>query len=137
MIISICGSLQFVKEMRSVQHQLEKLGHQVLVPKSLGLIENQGFKKPLTVKGRLAAEAKYNFIGEHFVKIKKSDAILVVNPPKKGIKSYIGGNTFLEMGVAFYLGKQIYLLNAIPKMEYELELQALWPIVLSGDLSRL
>ncbi|MBU2052166.1 hypothetical protein KKH13_03095 [Patescibacteria group bacterium] len=137
MIISICASLQFVKEMRQAEKQLQLLGHQVLVPKSLKMIEKQGFVKPKTVKQRLAAEAKHNFLGEHFRKIKKSEAILVVNPPKNGIKDYIGGNTFLEMGVAFYLGKPIYLMYDIPKMDYELELQAMKPIVLHGDLTRL
>jgi len=137
MIIVICGSLQFYQEMRRVELELKKLGHKVLVPKSLDLIEKKGFVKPKTVKERLAAEAKHDFISEHFKKIKKSDAILVVNPPKKGIKGYIGGNTFLEMGVAFYLKKKIYLLYPVPKMDYELELHAMRPIVLRGDLSRL
>lgn len=137
MKIAICASLQFVKEMRQVEAKLKKLGHQVYVPKSLDLIEKHGFVKPKTVNERLKAEAKYNFIGEHFVKIKKSDAILVVNPPKKGIKGYIGGNTFLEMGIAFYLGKKIYLLYDIPKMDYELELHAMHPVILSGDLNKI
>ncbi len=137
MTIAICGSLQFYQEMRTVEGQLKKLGHKVLVPKSLDLIENHGFKKPLTVKGRLAAEAEHNFLGEHFDKIKNSDAILVVNHTKKGIKGYIGGNTFLEMGIAFYLGKKIYLLYGIPKMDYQLELHAMRPVVLNGDLSKL
>ncbi|MFQ5770208.1 MAG: hypothetical protein ACE5HX_06710, partial [bacterium] len=45
---------------------------------------------------------------EHFEKIKKSDAILVVNPDKDGKKNYIGGNTLLEMGLAFFLNKKIH-----------------------------
>ena len=137
MTIAICGSLQFYQEMRQVEKKLKKLGHKVLVPKSLDLIENHGFKKPLTVKSRLVAEAEHDFLGEHFDKIKKSEAILVVNHDKKGIKGYIGGNTFLEMGVAFYFKKKIFLLYPVPKMDYELELHAMRPVILNGDLSRL
>ena len=137
MKIAICASLQFHQEMRQVEKELKKLGHRVYVPKSLDLIENHGFKKPLTVKGRLAAEAEHNFLGEHFDKIKTSDAVLVVNHDKKGIKDYIGGNTFLEMGVVFYLKKKIFLLYPVPKMDYELELHAMRPVILNGDLSRL
>lgn len=137
MIIAICGSLNFVKEMRVAEKELRRLGHKVYLPKSLDLIEKHGFVKPTTVAGRLKAEAKHNFIGEHFKKIKASDAILVVNSPKKGIKGYIGGNTFLEMGAAFYLKKKIYLLCPVPKMDYELELQAMKPVVLNGDLTKL
>lgn len=137
MIISICGSLKFYQEMRLAQKQLKLLGHKALVPKSLSLIEKKKFTKPKTVKERMAAEKKYDFIREHFKKIERSEAILVVNEDKKGVKGYIGGNTFLEMGIAFYLNKKIYLMKPIPKMEYELELQAMRPIVLGGDLTKL
>lgn len=137
MIIAVCGSLTFHKEMREVQRKLETLGHTALVPKSLDLIEQKGFKKPETVTERLAAEAKYNFISEHFRKIEKSDVIVVVNPEKHGIAGYIGGNTFLEIGVAFYLGKTIYVLNPLPEMEYTLELAAMHPVILHSDVSRI
>ncbi len=138
MTIAICGSLNFYKEMRQLQHTLEASGHTVLVPKSFDLLENKTFKKPATVEERLAAEAKYDFIREHFRKIEQSDVVLVANYDKKEIAGYIGGNTFLEMGIAFYLGKKIYLLNPIPAMEYcELELYAMRPVILNGDLSKL
>jgi diphthamide synthase subunit DPH2 len=133
MKISICGSLSHHKEMREAQKKLLSFGHEVFVPDSLDLIEQEGFKKPETVEERMAAEAKYNFIGEHFQKIATSDAILVVNVTKNGIEGYIGGNTFLEMGVSFYLKKNIFLLNPIPKVSYELELHAMHPTVLLGD----
>ncbi|MBP9814480.1 hypothetical protein KBC80_04810 [Candidatus Woesebacteria bacterium] len=137
MTIAVCGSLVFHKEMREVQKQLEVLGHSVFVPKSLDLIEKQGFVKPVTVEERLAAEAKYDFIREHFKKIEKADAVLVVNPRHHDIDGYIGGNTFLEIGIAFYLGKKIYFQYATPKMGYELELASMHPMVLDRDLSKI
>lgn len=137
MIIAICGSLIFHKDMRRVQHELEALGHTPLVPKSLDLIETKGFHKPTTVKERLAAEKKYDFIREHFKKIERADGIVVVNPPHHDIDGYVGGNTFLEMGIAFYLGKKIFLMYPIPRMGYELEMAAMLPVVLNGDLSRI
>jgi len=123
--------------MRLVERDLLSLGHRVFVPKSLDLIEKEGFMKPKTVDERLRAEEKYDFIRQHFSTIKKADAILVVNPEHRGIKGYIGGNTFLEMGVAFFLGKIIYLLYPIPKMDYELELAAMHPVILDGNLHAL
>lgn len=123
--------------MRVVQHALEALGHTALVPKSLDLIETQHFQKPVTVAQRLAAEEKYDFIREHFKKIERSDAVLVVNPTHHDIPGYIGGNTFLEMGIAFYLEKKIFLMHSIPSMGYELEIAAMRPIVLDGDISRI
>jgi hypothetical protein len=137
MIITVCGSLTFHKEFRAAQHALELLGHTALVPISLTLIEKEGYKKPVTVEERLVAETRYNFIGEHFKKIEASDAILVVNPLKYDIDHYIGGNTFLEMGIAFYLGKKIFILYELPKMSYELELASMRPIILHGKLDTL
>jgi len=137
MKIAICGSLTFHKEMRDAQASLEASGVSTIVPKSLSLIENEGYQKPKTVKERLTAEAKYDFIREHFKNIEEADAILVVNPQKDGIPGYIGGNTFLEMGLAYYLGKKIYLLNPVPHMGYELELASMHPVVLQGDLTRI
>ncbi len=135
MTIAVCGSLTFYKEIREAQKKLEALGHRALVPKSIRLIEEEGYIKPKTVSERLAAEAKYHFISEHFAKVEQSDAILVVNPENHGIPGYIGGNTFLEIGVAFYLKKKIYFLYVIPHMAYELELASMYPTVLDGDLS--
>lgn len=127
----------FHKEMRDIEKALVSLGHNALVPKSLPLIESGAFKKPETVKERLEAETKHDFIREHFRKIEVSDAVLVVNPVHKGIPGYIGGNTFLEMGVAFYLGKKLYILYPLPKMSYELELASMRPTILNGDITSL
>jgi hypothetical protein len=137
MIIAVCGSLTFYKEIRHVQKELHSMGYVALVPKSIRLMEEEGYKKPKTVAERLKAETKYHFISEHFKKVQRSDAILVVNLKKHGVLGYIGGNTFLEMGIAYFLKKKIYLLHPIPHMEYELELASMYPIVLNGDLSSL
>lgn len=132
MKIAICGSLTFYQEMREAEKALTALGHTPLVPKSLDLIDKKGFTKPVTVAERLAAEKQYDFIREHFRKIESADAVLVVNPPKNGIDGYIGGNTFLEMGIGFYLGKKLYVLYALPHMGYELELASMHPTVVDG-----
>lgn len=137
MTITICGSMQFHQKMREARETLETLGHTVLVPKSLELMDKEGFVHPTTDEEKITAKIEYDFIREHFRKIEKSAAILVLNYDKKGIKNYIGGNTFLEMGLAFWLGKKIYLLNPIPAMDYKTEMHAMQPVVLNGDLSRI
>jgi uncharacterized membrane protein (UPF0127 family) len=48
----------------------------------------------------------------------KSDAVLVLNYDRKGIKNYIGGNTLMEIGFAHVLNKKIYLMNPIPEIEF-------------------
>jgi len=137
MIITICGSMQFHQKMRAVNRELQKAGHTVLVPKSIALMDTMGYVHPTIDEEKIAAKIKHDFIREHFRKIEKSDAIIVLNYTKKGIKNYIGGNTFLEIGLAHWLRKKIYLLNPIPDMDYMTELHAMRPVILHGDLMRL
>jgi len=87
---------------------------------------------------RVKAKKELELISEHFKKIEKSDAILVVNITKREIENYVGANTFLEIGFAHYIDKKIYFLNPIPDQPYILdELQTIEPIVLHGDLEKL
>lgn len=129
--------MQFHKEMREVQSRLRAMGHTVFVPKSIDLMDTEGYVHPTEDGERINAKIQYDFIREHFRKIEKSDAILILNYDKKGIKNYIGGNTFLEMGLAYWLGKKTYLLHPIPDMEYKTEMYAMQPVVLNGDLGGL
>jgi nucleoside 2-deoxyribosyltransferase len=136
MIITICGSMQFHMEMAKAQKDLEAQGFRVLVPTELGNEKtNESFMS--RDEDKILTKIEYDFIREHFRKIEKSDAILVLNYKKKDIAGYIGGNTFLEMGYAFGLRKKIYLFYPVPKMDYSVEMHAMKPVVLNGDLSKL
>lgn len=81
------------------------------------------------------APIKTEMIRRHLERIKRSDAILVVNETAKGIENYIGANSFLEMGIAFALEKPILLLNSVPEQPNRDELLGLNPRELKGDLS--
>ena len=132
MVITLCGSIKFFEAMVEAQKKLEKLGHQVLMP-TKALEESQYWSDDN--KARVEAKKKFEFIGEHFDKIEKSDAILVVNVTKKEIVNYIGANTFLEMGFAYYRKKKIFTLNPLPDQPYIVdELLTFEPIVLNGQL---
>jgi len=137
MTIAICGSMKFHQEMRDTKKALEEVGHTVYVPKSIELMDQIGYVHPTIDEARIQSKIEHDFIREHFRKIEKSDAILILNYDKKGIKHYVGGNTFLEMGLAFWLGKKIYLLNPIPDMDYLTEMYAMQPVVLDGDLAKI
>ena len=76
-------------------------------------------------------------IRRHLERIKKSEAILVVNETAKGVENYIGANSFLEMGIAFALEKPIFLLNSVPQQLNRDELLGLNPTELKGDLDSL
>ncbi len=137
MTITICGSMKFHEEMRDVKAQLERMGHTVFVPKSIGLMDTVGYVHPEDDEERITAKIEHDFIRAHFKKVQDADAILVLNYDKKGIANYIGGNTFLEIGLAFWLGKKIFLLNLIPEMDYKTEMHAMQPVILAGDLAKI
>lgn len=129
--------MQFHEEMRRIQKELEGLGHSVLVPKSIELMDKFGYIHPKADEAKVQTKIQHDFIREHFRKVEQADAVLILNYDKKGIRHYIGGNTFLEIGIAFWLGKKIFLLNPIPKMDYVTELLAMQPIVIHGDLEKI
>ncbi len=133
MIITICASMTLARRIREVQRDLEKLGHTVLVPVE---VEEFDYQQATTAE---RAELKRNFdlIREHWRKIQKSDAILVLNETAKEIEHYIGGNSFLEMGFAHILGLPIYLMHHVPEMPYSSEMDAMDPVVIEGDLRKI
>lgn len=131
MKIAICGSLKFHEEMLGVKEELEKLGHVVLMPVKAKGVDYWAEDN----RARVEAKKKFELIDEHLDKIKRADAILVVNITKREIKNYIGANTFLEMGFAYYWKKKIYILNPLPDQTYIIdELLTFEPTVLNGKL---
>jgi len=73
----------------------------------------------------------------HFDKVAWADVVLIANYTKNEIENYIGGNTFLEMGVAFYLKKPIYLLNPIPETSIKEEVLGMKVVVINNDFSKI
>ncbi len=144
MKITLCGSIAFYSEMVKVQKKLENLGHEVKLPpikikdgegKLISVEKYYEIRKKASDNEKWVWERKEEAIRNHFKKVEWSDAVLVLNYSKNGIPNYIGSNTFLEMGVAFYLKKKIFLLNPIPEISSKEEILGMKPIVLNGDLS--
>ena len=142
MKIVICASLDFTNQIKEVASQLIGLGHEVEIPKTSEAILNGEISLEQIIimkeKGEISKRMiTLDVIRYYFKKIKEGDAILVLNYEKKSIEGYIGGNTFLEMGFAHVLNKKIFLLNEVPYMSYKDEIEAMQPIVLNGDLSKI
>ena len=133
MIITICASMTLVERIRAVQATLRELGHEVYVPVE---IEEFDYLDASTAE-RAALKREHDLIREHWRKIKRSDAILVLNEDAKGVPHYIGGNSFLEMGFAHIRELPIYLLWPIPQMPYASEMAAMDAVVIEGDLRRI
>ena len=136
MIIGVAGSMQFTEKMMELCKQLEGLGHPAFMskfgPYFVGKTDHE--------KEKIKLNQKYNHdaIREFWEPMQDADALLVANYDKNGIKNYIGGNAFLEMGFAHVLNQKIYLFNPIPEMPYyETEIIAMQPIVINGDLKKI
>jgi len=140
MKIVICGSSKFRKEKTEIRDKLNSLGHEAIIDlwtEKLAKGEAEELDKKMK-EDHSEAKKEYDFIRLYYNMIKDSEAILVVNLDKKGIKNYIGANTFLEIGYAHCLNKKIFLLNPLPEQEYLLdELKATEPIIINQDLSKI
>lgn len=136
MKIAICASMVFAEKMVQVKRQLEEIGHTVFISQFaegyLGKAEQE--KEKLAVHDKNENDA----IRKFWEIIKKSDAVLVLNYDRKGIKNYIGGNTLMEIGFAHVLNKKIFLMNPIPNIEYyRSEIEAVSPVILGQALKKI
>jgi len=80
---------------------------------------------------------EYGFIKWYYDAITKSDAILVLNFDKNGVKNYIGGNTLMEMGFAHVNDKKVFLLNPAPEMGYKEEILAMTDKIIGSNLAKI
>lgn len=136
MKIAICGSMSASREIMTAKELLEENGHLVSIPKNTEKYASGEFT-PENKQESTRNKMDQDLIRKYYQLISESDVVLVVNTEKRGVKNYIGGNTFLEAAFAFVLGKKLYFLNDIPDMIYTDELIALQPIIIHGDLRKL
>lgn len=133
MKIGVAGSMQFTERMMELCERLESLGHEAFMSKFGPYFVGKNDEEKEKIK--LEQKYQHDAIREFWKPMQTADALLVANFDKNGIKNYIGGNAFLEMGFAHVLHQKIFLLNPIPKMpHYETEIIAMRPTVINGDL---
>lgn len=133
MVITICMSMLLKHRLEEVSDRLRAAGHEPLSPIDTPDFDYQGS----TDEQRAQLKRERDLIREHWRKIARSDAILVLNEDLPGRPNYIGGNSFLEMGFAHILELPIYLMQDVPESAYRSEMLAMDPTVLHGDLSRI
>jgi hypothetical protein len=143
MKITICGSIAFHDEMTKVMNELLAMGHEVKIPpfeimgddgKMMPIKDYYNLRKATTTDHSWVWDRKAEAITAHYDKVAWSDVILVLNYDKNGIVGYVGGNTLMEMGVAFFLKKNIFMYNPIPEISYKEEILGMKPILIGGDL---
>jgi hypothetical protein len=140
--ITICSSANFYRQVIDIQEVLEKRGYKVLVPSNALEMKRTGDFDVSHYKTWFEDAKDYHkkadLMRGHFSEIEKADAILVVNNEKHGIKDYVGGNVLIEMSLAFYLNKPIFVLNELPEeSSFIEEIRGMGPVVLHGDITTL
>ena len=134
MRIMICGNINFIEKMKKIKSSLERKGHKVILPK----IIKPGIGELMKVNKKEAFRMKRKLMTWCYNHIKQVDAILVVNYNRGKIKNMVGGDSFLEMGIAFNYNKKIFLLNPIPKgLIYTKEIKTIRPIIINRDLEKI
>jgi len=138
MKVMISGSMAFAKEMVVVKKQLEDIGYEVQLPFETEVhIENPLFVENLN--DNLQYCINNDVIHKSFDFITISDAVLVLNYPRKGIDGYIGASTLMEIAIAYHLRKKIFLLYEIPDyntIRWAHEIAIMQPKILNGDLMK-
>lgn len=131
--------MSFAKEMMSIKKKLEKLGHMVLVPEDIkSHIDSPDLIDDLVTNYKHATEK--NIMKKCFDLIAKSDGILVLNHAKNGIKGYVGTSSLMEIGIAYYLDKKIFLFNPLPDSKnyrWVHEVAIMQPVILNGELEKI
>lgn len=136
MKIGIIGSMQYTEKMLEVRDELIKLGHDAFVTTLADSFIGKNDEEKEVIK--IHQKNNMDAIREFWQMMQGADAVLAVNLDKHGIKNYIGGNTFLEIGFAHVLNQKIFLLNPIPDIPvYKSEIEAMRPIIINGDLNQI
>lgn len=140
--ITVCSSADFYRKAIEVQKELETQGLFVIIPATAEKMKKSGDYDVSHYKTWFSDANDYSkkteLMNGHFAEVEKGDAILVINEEKRGVPNYIGGNVLMEMTVAYYLKKPIFILNDVPQESaYLEEIIGLNPIVLNGNLDGL
>jgi len=140
--ITICSSASHYRQVIEIEKELKKLGFKVKIPKTANTMKrNNDFDVShykTWFKNKNDYHKKTKLMLGHFKKVIESDAILITNFEKNGMKGYIGGNALMEMLVAFLNKKPIYIYNKpSEKLSTIEEIYGLKPKIINGDLTKI
>lgn len=139
MKIAIIGSMKFAEDMVKIQKQLDELGHVATVP--LGTESHLVDKEFVeNLDDNLQWCITHDIMRRNFEQVAQNDAVLVLNYKRNGVDGYIGISALMEMGVAHYLKKKIFLINETPSHKdarWVQEVAIMQPTVIKGNLTKI
>lgn len=139
--IVICASGSFYEHCNQIADELRAMGWNAVVPATAEMMKKTGDYDISKVKTWHQNSKDFGLKVQkamgHFNEIVKGDAILIVNDNKPGRPNYIGPNTTMEWGLAYYLGKPVFTLNGVPKESNFYEEVYGMSTVIDGDLNKI
>ena len=140
--ITICSSASHYRQVLEIEKELKKLGFKVKIPKTANTMKrNNDFDVShykTWFKNKNDYHKKTKLMLGHFKKVMESDAILITNFEKNGMKGYIGGNALMEMLVAFLNKKPIYIYNKPSENLSTIEeIYGVKPNIINGYLTKI
>ncbi|HET9721821.1 MAG TPA: hypothetical protein VFP32_02215 [Candidatus Saccharimonadales bacterium] len=139
--IVLCSSGSFYEHVNQIAAELEKRGYRTVVPATAYEMLKSGDYDISKVKAWIHDpkhfKLKQQLAMAHFEEVSKGDAVLIVNDDKPGRPAYIGPNGTMEWGVAYYLGKPVYLWKGVPKDSNFYEEVYGMSTVIDGDLDKI
>jgi hypothetical protein len=133
MKVFLCASRSNYDRVHLVQRELERDGHLITLPNNYDDPTREDRIKSST-PGEYR-DWKARMLELQREKVRANDAVLVLNFDKGVERNYLGGATFLEVFMAWELGKRVFFFNPIPDGLLHDELEAMAPEVIDGDLS--
>ncbi len=139
MTIFISSSMTFTMQILDIKKQLEAKGFTVLIP-----LETEDLAKDVgnieAFKVDLENAHATDILKKNFDEVAKADALLTLNLDKRGVKGYVGPSALMEMGIAYYLKKKLFLWQEVPhwdEVPWGYEVRMMQPTILHGDLSKI
>lgn len=140
--ITLCSSASMYEKLIQIEKDLVKLGFNVLVPVTARKMEEAGDFNITGEKVWMSDPSQFHqktaLMDTHFKKVEEGDAVLVVNLDKGDVKGYIGGNVLMEMMLAYWLKKPIYVWKKVdPEHPFYEEVLGMNVKFLNEDLENL
>lgn len=139
--ICICSSVTFYEQVVTLSIELEKKGFAVSIPALASLMKKSKNFDLLSYQEKFNSDdhtRKGQLISDGFKNIERSDFIIVANYEKHSQQGYIGPNVLMEIAIAFYLHKKIFLLFEVPATaSYAAEVSGMGASILDANFDAL
>ncbi len=139
--IVICSSANFYEHACEIADELEKRGFRVVVPETAVKMRKSGNYNAADYrtwhKDPNQYDRKSYLMDTHFKEVEAGDAILIVNDEKHGEPGYIGSNVLMEIALAYWLKKPIFVLNPVsPDSRTYEEVVGVKAVILDGNIDK-